>query len=100
VAASRVRLHPGAERDVEEGLAFYLGRSPIAAERFLSELDAVLERIREAPVRWPRYRHGTRRCVLGVFPYSIVYRVVSDEIHVYAIAHARRRPFYWKKRRS
>ncbi len=32
------------------------------------------------------------------FPYSIIFRVDSDRIYVIAVAHAKRRPGYWKDR--
>lgn len=99
MAAPRVRLHPGAERDLEEGVRFYLERSHIVAGRFLDEIEAALELIQEAPERWPSHVHGTRRYVMAAFPYSLVYKVDSGEIHVYAVAHGRRRPSYWRERR-
>ena len=43
MAERRVRFHPDAQRDLEDGLAFYSTRSLIAAERFLSEVEAALE---------------------------------------------------------
>ena len=63
VPARNVSLHPDAERDIEDGLAFYSSRSVLAAERFLSDVDAALDLIAEA------------------------------------VAHAKRRPLYWTKRR-
>ena len=71
----------------------------VAARRFLLEVDQALGVIREAPERWPLYRLGMRRYVMSAFPYSIVYRVSDDAIEVYAIAHAKRRTLYWRRRR-
>ena len=99
MAERSVRLHPEAERDLEEGLRFYLSRSAIAAEGFLAEVEAALALLQEAPERWPRFHHGTRRFVMAAYPYSIVYRSVADEIHVMAVAHAKRLPLYWRQRR-
>ena len=95
----RVRLHPDAQRDLEEGLAFYSTRGLIAAERFLDDVEAALELVAEASERWPLYRAGTRRYVMAAFPYSIVYRATPSEIQVFAVAHAKRRPQYWTRRR-
>jgi toxin ParE1/3/4 len=85
VPGRSVRLHPDAVRDVEDGIAFYLSRSQIAAERFFTEIEQV--------------RAGARRFVMAAFPYSINYREVRSEIHVLAVAHAKRRPQYWRGRR-
>jgi len=55
-------------------------------------------KILEAPERWPEHLQGTRRFLLHRFPFSIVYRLKGDVIEVVAIAHAKRRPGYWKRR--
>jgi len=36
---------------------------------------------------------------MSSFPYSIIFRATDTEIQIYAIAHAKRRPVYWRKRR-
>jgi len=99
VPARRIRLHPDATRDLEEGLVFYQERSADVAERFLLDVEAALELIVEAPDRWPSHADGTRRYVMAAFPYSIVYRVTASAIQVFAVAHAKRRPRYWSRRR-
>jgi len=33
------------------------------------------------------------------FPYAVLYSIVGDQIRVMAVAHDRRRPFYWSGRR-
>jgi plasmid stabilization system protein ParE len=40
----------------------------------------------------------TRRVLVARFPYQIVYRLRPTEIVIVAIAHAKRRPGYWKSR--
>jgi toxin ParE1/3/4 len=77
---------------------WYAERSSTAALRFMGALDEAIEKIREAPTRWPGYVRGTRRFRLNRFPYLIVYRVLEDRIQVIACQHARRRPNYWKGR--
>jgi hypothetical protein len=48
-------------------------------------------------MRWPT-KSGVRRYVMCRFPFLVVYRVVGSEIEVIAVAHARRRPGYWRSR--
>jgi len=57
-----------------------------------------IDMIVEAPHRWPAGNHGTRRFILQRFPFAIVYRELPAAIQVLAIAHARRKPGYWKQR--
>ena len=59
----------------------------------------VLDRIEESPERWPSYIEGTRRLLFRRFPYFAVYKVLPQAVHVLAIAHARRRPGYWRRRK-
>jgi hypothetical protein len=33
------------------------------------------------------------------FPYAVLYSIVGERIRVIAVAHDRRRPFYWSGRR-
>ena len=39
-----------------------------------------------------------RRLLVKRFPYQLIYRVEGDEIVIYAVAHQKRRPGYWRKR--
>jgi hypothetical protein len=48
--------------------------------------------------RW-RLVRGTRRCLMGRFPFAIVYREISDEqVEVVAIDHRKRRQRFWARR--
>lgn len=94
----RFRVHPDGQKDLVQARDWYASRSLIAAERFLVEVELALDLVRESPERWPLFRHGLRRYVLSAFPYSIVYRVTPDAVDVYAVAHAKRRILYWRKR--
>ena len=79
-------------------MQWYRERNASAAGVFLTEIDRAIEKIAEAPEAWPPYIGGTRRFVLRHFPFSVVYREVRASIEVIAIAHARRKPGYWKDR--
>jgi toxin ParE1/3/4 len=99
VPARVVKLLPEAEAEVIANERWYARRSPSAAEAFLVEIDAAIARIAEAPGTWPRYRRGTRRFILHRFPISLVYRIEPDAVYVIAVAHAKRRPEYWRRRK-
>jgi plasmid stabilization system protein ParE len=91
-------VHPDAGAEAEAGVLWYRERSTKVAERFLAELERAVDLIIETPRRWPKYLHGTRRYVLLKFPYSIIYRPSEARITICAVAHAKRRPGYWKER--
>ena len=56
----KVSFHPEAAEEVETAQRWYAERSPLAAKAFLAELDVAIERVLEAPERWPRYGKGAR----------------------------------------
>ena len=44
-------------------------------------------------------REDVRRSLVGRFPYQVVYRLQPNEITIVAVAHMKRRPGYWTRRR-
>ena len=93
-----VGFHPAALDDSIAAERWYQERNASAAVAFVAELDRAVDRIGETPERWPCHTHGTRRFVLRRFPFTVIYRVVSTEVEIMAVAHGRRRPDYWKGR--
>ena len=39
-----------------------------------------------------------RRYLMARFPYGVVYRIEGETVLVFAVAHLRRRPGYWRNR--
>jgi toxin ParE1/3/4 len=93
-----VDFHPAALREVEDAQAWYEERSLLAATAFLHELSIAVQRIRQAPNRYPSAEAGTRRILFDRFPFTVYYRVKSDAVNVVAVAHQKRRPGYWSSR--
>jgi plasmid stabilization system protein ParE len=87
-----------ASDEAEEARRWYRERSEPAESAFLSELDHAIAVVLEAPNRWPRHIVGTRRYVFPIFPYSLIYFLENQVVHVVAIAHEKRRPGYWRER--
>src|SRR5918996_903962 len=81
-----VEFHPAALREVEDAQAWYEERSLFAASGFLRELSTAVQRLREAPERYPAAESGTRRILLERFPFTIYYRVKSDTLTIVAVA--------------
>ncbi|MBI4525527.1 MAG: type II toxin-antitoxin system RelE/ParE family toxin [Deltaproteobacteria bacterium] len=67
---------------------------------FEREIERGIRLISQNPLRWPRFDRDRRRLVVRKFPYSIVYEMIGAEVVILAIAHGRRRPFYWRERVS
>ncbi len=94
-----VELHPEAIAEAAQARKWYAERSERAADGFIQELDQAIDRISEAPERWPNYLHGTRRYLMRRYPYFVVYRGPGEKVEVVAIAHGRRKPGYWRRRK-
>jgi plasmid stabilization system protein ParE len=92
------RFHPAAREEFREMLRWYRAKSGIASTEFrMAVANAVME-IVDAPHRWPKYLHGTRRFVLRRFPLSVVYLDDPDSVTIIAVAHSKRKPGYWRTR--
>jgi toxin ParE1/3/4 len=89
-----------AQDELIEARDYYLAHAnPNVAASFLKHVQSAIELLCErsdlgTPISKRLRSWGVRR-----FPYSIIYRVVNDELVVHAIAHQRRRPGYWRDRR-
>jgi len=93
-----LRLHPAAQRELDEATAYYDAESPGLGGAFLDEFDHALQQIRSFPEAAPVGLGSVRVRVLVAFPYSLHYALLGDAILVLALAHHSRRPFYWRER--
>lgn len=97
--ARLARLHPEAAAEAEAAFDWYAESSPGAARGFLHDLEAAISRVLEAPDRWPETLGGRRRYLLQRYPFLLIYRVDQhDNVEIVAVAHAKRRPGYWRDR--
>jgi plasmid stabilization system protein ParE len=98
VKSKPVELEPSALEEMRLVRIWYAQRSPIAADRFVAEVDRAIEEIATNPDRWPAHLYGTRRILLHRFPYLIVYRIEPAVVKIIACQHGRQRPGYWRER--
>ena len=94
----RVRIQSQAQQEINEAFDWYFKRNPEAADAFLTEIGASLAQIASRPQLYPAYTKNSRKCVLANFPYSVIFQEKDDFILVVAVAHAKRRPGYWRGR--
>jgi len=92
-------LHRRAQAELVEAADEYDRARPGLGDEFTVLVEQAIESILAAPQRWPLVDQRHRRYLLRRFPYSIFYRFDEAEIIVVAIAHRRRRPGYWSRRR-
>jgi toxin ParE1/3/4 len=97
MAVRAIDIHPLALKELQSAYRWYAQRSPRAAQRFQGALGTVVQWIATAPERGSLYRQRYRWKRLRGFPYLVYYEIRDPQrILIYAIAHGRRRPVYWK----
>jgi plasmid stabilization system protein ParE len=90
---------PGARQDFDASFDWYSARSAQAAVRFTGAINDTLTRIATQPDQFAAIDKRHREGLVRRFPFRIIYRVESDGVLIVAVAHAKRRPNYWKRRR-
>jgi plasmid stabilization system protein ParE len=66
--------------------------------RFAQEVRMCIRRIEAAPRRWRVLEDDVRRCLVRVFPYSVLYTIEEGYILIVAVMHGKRQPGYWRRR--
>lgn len=98
-----VRYIPEALAEYEAVAAWYDDQNPGAGDDFADAIERAEWLIAQTPRTWPQWpgaRTGVRRYLIPGLLYAIAYEIVSDEVVILAVAHQRRRPGYWFKRKS
>jgi toxin ParE1/3/4 len=93
-------LHPEAEQDVADALDYYMTHAgSVVAGRFLAEFEYVANLLVKHPDLGTPTAKGRRTFPLQVFPYSVVYRSLENNIRILVVRHQRRKPNYGGSRR-
>lgn len=94
-----LRLHEDAELELRDAADYYDHESRGLGSAFLDEVDSGFARIRTFPDAAVEAAPGIRKLALVKFPYSVVYEIHDEAIRILAIAHQRKRPYYWRGRK-
>ena len=96
----KVAFHPEARIELQEAAEWYEDQSLGQGERFLAAMEQASRMIQSDPERFPPVEGVIRIFRSKVFPYKFIYTFDSRSglLFIYAVAHNRRRPEYWKNR--
>jgi plasmid stabilization system protein ParE len=98
-----VRLAREARTELQEAARRYGEERPELRTEFLASVDEAMDRL----VRLARHLGsppgidpalGVKRVFVKRFPFSIYFLDLPTRFRVLAVAHSRRRPFYWAER--
>ena len=84
-----------AEAELSDAVDHYEQESPGLGTAFLAAVEHAVTDLVEYPESAPVLSGPYRKKVLSRFPFNLIYRVKKNEIRILAIAHQRRRPYYW-----
>ena len=94
----KAEFHPTASEEIVGTTAYYEGEVPGLGERFIAEVERIVEVLCDQPKIGQSVGEELRRILLARFPYSLIYSIEPERIWVIAVAHHRRRPGYWQER--
>jgi plasmid stabilization system protein ParE len=96
----RLVIVPAALVELQAAAAFYTAQVNVGLARaFVDEFERAVNLIASSPQLGATFRGNRRRYFLRKFPYSVIYQITQDELRILALAHQRRRPTYWTKRK-
>ena len=87
-----------AHQEFDEAFDWYAKRSHDAAVGFAAALDVALDRILADARGFPYTFAACQYCKLHRYPYQLVFYRMDRGLVVVAVAHAKRRPGYWRRR--
>ncbi len=87
----RIEFHPHTVSDLNSAALYYDKQRTGLGEELRAEVYAAIDKILANPVQFVVIKAGIRRCLVHRFPYSVLFRVVHDDlIRVLVIRHHRR----------
>jgi toxin ParE1/3/4 len=98
----KLEIHPAVEDEVQDAALWYDQKKPGLGDEFMDELSDAMDQVLAHPLRFPIVHtirgRQFRKFLLARFPYAVVYESDGRLIHIFAVAHAARKPMYWTQR--
>lgn len=96
----RLIIRPEAEADLVTAALWYEDLESGLGFEVLNEVRAAIQRLADRPLSYLRLRERpeVRRILVKRFPYRVFFIVRADALIVFAILHAARRDYHWRKR--
>lgn len=94
-----VRFLGEAQDEFFEQVSYYEQHQKGLGDRLRESVEAATAMAFAHPKLGSPWKLRTRRVFPKGFPFSVVYRIEPSELVVFAIAHFKRRPAYWRGRK-
>ena len=87
-----IRLHPKAEKDLENALEYYYKIDKNLETRFLKNLELTFDKILKFTDLYPYENNVAQKILVEKFPYIVLYEQYEEIVMVLAIFHTKRDP--------
>ncbi len=93
-------MHPAAERELDEVIDHYAAIDSDLADAFVDCFESYKTRMTQHPLHFSRRKGLVHRANLApqFGEYYLPFMIWQDRVVILAVAHAKRRPYYWRKR--
>ena len=88
-----------AREEFLEQVSYYEEQQKGLRDRFRESVEAATALASAHPKLGSPWKLRTRRVFTKGFPFSVVYRTEPDALVVFAVAHFKLRPTYWRSRK-
>lgn len=95
---SPLQISEPAALELTGAIRWYEERRPGWGAKLLEAVSHVFVVVEQFPESGTRRRATARQLPVRGFPFVVVYRIRPHDVHVVALAHAKRRPGYWLNR--
>lgn len=87
------------EEELDDVIGFYNKVSQELANGIYDKFLEVIDEIADNPLRNIQLKKGYRKTNIERFPFKIIYKFENETVIIVALAHHKRKPNYWRKRK-
>ncbi len=95
---NEIIFDPDARSEFLEAIQYYENCQKDLGRRFRNAVEDSIRRISESPLMYRVLHSPFRRFLINKFPYAIIYTIEPESIRIIAVAHTKRKPYFWKYR--
>jgi mRNA-degrading endonuclease RelE of RelBE toxin-antitoxin system len=87
-------FHPIAEKEYLESIAWYEDSKTGLGERFIKEIESILDHLEQNPFLFPVKKAKLREANVRIFPYLVVYKINQNkkQVSILSVFHTSRNP--------
>lgn len=94
----RARFRDEVAEEVNAAIDSYEAGSPTKGPEFEAEFRRIVREVKEHPESGHPTLRGARRRLLQGYPYSVIYFIEPDHVHIVALSHFSQQWGYWVER--